>query len=135
LAVRPRESIGSPSARLEDITPKRVPSCSNAPILARRSIDEHERRLQRDGHEGIGRHPVHAARPRELWSTVTPVANIPSVRRNATAGSPSRPSPSSSASDAGATSYDAPNARRRDGARHRDLELGGFGLDASIREF
>ena len=40
--------------------------------------------------------------PTRVVSTVTPVANIPSVRRKATAGSPSRPSPSSSASDAGA---------------------------------
>ena len=48
--------------------------------------------------------------PTRVVSTVTPVANMPSVLRNATAGSPSSPSPSSSASDAGATSYDAPNA-------------------------
>ena len=48
--------------------------------------------------------------PTRVVSTVTPVANIPSVRRKASAGSPSSPSPSSSASWAGTTSYDAPNA-------------------------
>ena len=42
--------------------------------------------------------------------TVTPVANIPSVRRNAIAGSPSSPAPSSSASASGAASNDAPKA-------------------------
>ena len=48
--------------------------------------------------------------PTRVVSTVTPVANMPSVRRNARAGSPSRPSPSSSSPAAGAASNDAPNA-------------------------
>ena len=48
--------------------------------------------------------------PERVVSTVTPVANIPSVRRNAIAGSPSSPAPSSSASASGAASKEAPNA-------------------------
>jgi len=48
--------------------------------------------------------------PARAVSTVTPVANIPSVRRNATAGSPSSPSPSSNASAAGSAANDSPNA-------------------------
>ena len=39
--------------------------------------------------------------PFRVVSTVTPVANIPSVRRKAIAGSPSSPTPSSSSSSAG----------------------------------
>src|SRR4249919_2310592 len=52
--------------------------------------------------------------PELVVSTVTPVANIPSVRRKAIAGSPSRPLPSSSASEDGATSKEAPNASGAD---------------------
>ncbi len=48
--------------------------------------------------------------PERVVMIVTPVANMPRVRRNAIAGSPSRPAPSSSASAAGAASNDAPNA-------------------------
>ena len=71
--------------------------------------DEHERRTQRNRHERVRCHPVHAS-PTRVVSTVTPVANMPSVRRNAIAGSPSSPLPSSSVSAAGAASNDAPNA-------------------------
>ena len=48
--------------------------------------------------------------PTRAVRTVTPVANMPSVLRNAIAGSPSSPSPSSSASADGAASNDAPKA-------------------------
>ena len=72
--------------------------------------------------------------PTRVVSTVTPVANIPSVRRNASAGSPSRPSPSSSASDAGATSYDAPNASGAAIALAIATSNSG-GLDASMSGF
>ena len=62
--------------------------------------------------------------PTRVVRTVTPVANMPSVRRNAIAGSPSRPSPSSSASASGAASNEAPNASGAEiASRHVDLEL------------
>ncbi len=64
-------------------------------------------------------------------STVTPVANMPSVRRNAIAGSPSRPSPSSSASEAGAASNDAPKASGAEIADATATSNSG-GLDASM---
>ncbi len=62
--------------------------------------------------------------PTRVVSTVTPVANMPSVLRKAIAGSPSSPSPSSSASADGATSNDVPNASGAAIAlADRDLEL------------
>ena len=62
--------------------------------------------------------------PRSVVNTVTPVANIPSVRRNAIAGSPSSPLPSSSSSADGRTSNEAPNASGAEIApADRDLEL------------
>ena len=105
--IGPREPVWCASRTL---TPKRVPSCSSAPILARRSIETRTSggRSETDMN-AFAVMPCTCSATRVL-STVTPVANIPSVRRNATAGSPSSPSPSSSASESGATSYEAPNA-------------------------
>ena len=65
--------------------------------------------------------------PERVVMIVTPVANIPSVRRNAIAGSPSSPAPSSSASARGAASKDAPNASGAEMAVSMlDLELLGW---------
>src|SRR6185436_20302205 len=110
-ATRPAKRSESPVCLASrTLTPKRVPSCRSAPILARLSIE-----MRTSG--GCSETDMNAlavipctCSPTRAVSTVTPVANIPSVRRKASAGSPSSPSPSSSASDMGATSYEAPNA-------------------------
>ena len=117
--TRPAKWSESPACRASStFTPNRVPSCSRfAHPRAAIDGDEHERRPQRDGHERVRRHPVHLLAVRVV-STVTPVANIPSVRRNAIAGSPSRPSRARARSAAGAcVERGAERLGRRDRAR------------------
>ena len=110
------------------LTPKRVPSCSKrAHLRAPVDRDEHERRLQRDGHERIGRHPVHL------------LGNARREDGHAGREHPERP-PEGDCRIALETLAElervgrrrhvvrrAERLRRCDGARHRDLELGGLG--------
>jgi hypothetical protein len=94
----------------QHVEPNRVPSWSRLLIRARRSTETRMNGGRSDADVNALAVMPWTLSPERVLTTVTPVANIPSVRRNAIAGSPSSPAPSSSASLAGASSKGAPKA-------------------------